>query len=101
MKDSFLPLNIDKIGNMSGNIYKSVVIMGKRANQVTEEIKAELADKLSEFAPAYDNLEEVMENKEQIEISRHYERKPKSTQTAAEEFLKGKVFFRDPHEGVF
>lgn len=99
MKNSFLPLDIEKLGNISGgNIYKSIVIAGKRANQITAEIKEELADKLSEFAPAYDNLEEVMENKEQIEISRVYERKPKSTQTALEELMGGHVYFRDPHE---
>jgi BioD-like phosphotransacetylase family protein len=98
MKDSFVPLDIEKIGQLSGgNVYKSVMIVGKRANQITHEIKEELSAKLAEFAPAYDNLDEVMENKEQIEISKAYERKPKATQVAMQEFLDEKIYFRDPH----
>lgn len=98
MKDTFLPIDTDRVGKLSGNTYKSIVIAGKRANQVTVELKEELAQKLAEFAPSYDNLEEVMENKEQIEISRHYERKPKATQVAMEQWLTKDVYFRDPHE---
>ena len=98
MKDKdFLPIDTHGLEDLSGNIYKSVVIVGKRANQLTLEVKDELSQKLAEFAPAYDNLEEVMENKEQIEISRFYERKPKSTQVALEEFTSEKVYVRDPH----
>lgn len=93
----FLPVNTRAIGETSGNIYKSLIIISKRANQHTTDLKDELTQKLAEFAPAYDNLEEVMENKEQIEISRFYERKPKPTQVALEEFEQGKVSFRDPH----
>ncbi|MDX1908998.1 MAG: DNA-directed RNA polymerase subunit omega [Bacteroidia bacterium] len=96
MKDSFLPLDIHKIGQQGGNIYRAIVIVSKRANQITAELKEELSDKLAEFAPQYDNLDEVMENKEQIEISRFYERKPKSTQVAMEEFIRGEIYFRDP-----
>ncbi|RMG59586.1 MAG: DNA-directed RNA polymerase subunit omega [Bacteroidetes bacterium] len=95
---SFLPLDTKAIGEMSGNLYKSLAIIGRRANEHTLELKDELSKKLAEFAPAYDNLEEVMENKEQIEISRYYERKPKSTQVALEDFIAGKVAFLDPHE---
>ena len=86
MKDKFLPVDVRNLGNISGNLYKSLVIIGKRSNQITIDVKEELTQKLAEFAPAYDNLEEVMENKEQIEISRFYERKPKSTQIALEQF---------------
>ena len=95
---NFLPLDTHAIGEKSGNIYKSIIIASRRANQITTEIKDELTRKLAEFAPAYDNLEEVMENKEQIEISRHYERKPKSTQVSLEEFMDDEVYWRDPHE---
>lgn len=95
---SFLPIDVQKLGSLSGNIYRSVTIASKRANQVTLEIKDELTRKLAEFAPAYDNLEEVMENKEQIEISRFYERKPKSTQVALEEMMDEEIYWRDPHE---
>jgi BioD-like phosphotransacetylase family protein len=94
----FLPVNTRKIGEISGNIYKSLIVISKRANQHTTELKDELTQKLAEFAPAYDNLEEVIENKEQIEISRFYERKPKPTQVALEEFQEEKVFFRDPYD---
>ena len=97
-KENFLPVDIQKVGNLSGNIYKSLVIVSRRSNQVTLDLKDELTKKLAEFAPAYDNLEEVMENKEQIEISRFYERKPKATQVALEEFLDDEVYFRDPNE---
>ncbi len=93
----FLPVNTHYLGDSAGNIYKSLIIVSRRANQQTRELKDELTQKLAEFAPAYDNLEEVMENKEQIEISRFYERKPKPTQVALEEFLEGKVYFKDPH----
>ena len=77
-----------------------MVIVGKRANQITIDVKEELTQKLAEFAPAYDNLEEVMENKEQIEISRFYERKPKPTQVALEQFLEEEVYVKDPHENT-
>ncbi|MEM7655669.1 MAG: DNA-directed RNA polymerase subunit omega [Bacteroidota bacterium] len=97
---NFLPLDTRALGEASGNVYRTLVIVGKRANQLTLDTKDELAQKLAEFAPAYDNLEEVMENKEQIEISRFYERKPKSSQVALEEFQEGKVYYRDPNEGV-
>jgi DNA-directed RNA polymerase subunit K/omega len=97
---NFLPLNVRALGESSGNLYRSLVIIGKRANQLTMDMKEELSQKLAEFAPAYDNLEEVMENKEQIEISRHYERKPKTTQVSLEEFYAEKIYYRDPHDGT-
>lgn len=94
----FLPIDVEKIGDKSGNVYKSIVIIGKRSNQITVDLKEELTHKLAEFAPAYDNLEEVMENKEQIEISRFYERKPKASQLALEAFEEDEVYYRDPYE---
>lgn len=99
-QNDFLPVDTQEVGTMSGNLYKSLVIIGKRANQLTTEVKDELAQKLAEFAPAYDNLEEVMENKEQIEISRFYERKPKPTQIALEEFQDKQIYFRDPYDAA-
>jgi DNA-directed RNA polymerase subunit K/omega len=72
--------------------------MSKRANQISNNIKEELTQKLSEFASANDNLEEVFENREQIEISKHYERLPKPTLVAIQEFLEDKVYFRNPNK---
>ncbi|MBO4500101.1 MAG: DNA-directed RNA polymerase subunit omega [Bacteroidaceae bacterium] len=80
----------------TGNIYESVAIMGKRANQISVEMKEELKHKLEEFSTTTDNLEEVFENREQIEISRYYERLPKPSLIAAEEFVEGKLYFRNP-----
>lgn len=80
----------------TGNIYESLAIIGKRANQISSDMKEELLKKLNEFSTATDNLEEQFENHEQIEISRYYERLPKPTLIAAQEFLDGKIYFRDP-----
>lgn len=78
------------------NIYESIVIIGKRANQISVDVKEELNGKLAEFATTNDNLEEVFENREQIEISKHYERLPKPSLVAIDEFLNDKVYFRNP-----
>ncbi|HXH98800.1 MAG TPA: DNA-directed RNA polymerase subunit omega [Sphingobacteriaceae bacterium] len=78
------------------NIYESLVIMSKRANQISNNIKEELHGKLSEFASSNDNLEEVFENREQIEISKHYERMPKPSLMAVDEFLNDKIYYRNP-----
>ena len=80
----------------TGNIYESVVIIGKRANQISADIKQELSKKLSEFASTQDNLDEVFENREQIEISRYYEKLPKTTLMATQEFIDGKIYYRNP-----
>jgi len=80
----------------TGNIYESVVIIAKRANQISADIKQELSKKLSEFASTQDNLDEVFENREQIEISRYYEKLPKPTLMATQEFIDGKIYFRNP-----
>jgi DNA-directed RNA polymerase subunit K/omega len=83
-----------KIDAPSGNLYESVVIIAKRSNQISVEMKQELSRKLEEFATVSDNLEEVFENREQIEISRYYEKLPKPVLIATQEFLEGKVYFR-------
>jgi DNA-directed RNA polymerase subunit K/omega len=80
----------------TGNIYESIVVLSRRANHIATEMKEELNEKLSEFASVSDNLEEVFENREQIEISKHYERLPKSTLVAVQEFLDGKIYHRNP-----
>ena len=80
----------------TGNIYESVVIVSKRANQISADIKQELGKKLSEFASTQDNLDEVFENREQIEISRYYEKLPKPTLIATQEFIDGKIYYRNP-----
>jgi DNA-directed RNA polymerase subunit K/omega len=80
----------------TGNIYESLVVISKRANHIASELKEELQGKLSEFASATDNLEEVFENREQIEISKFYERLPKPTLIALQEYLDGKIYHRNP-----
>ena len=80
----------------SGNIYQSVVTISKRANQIGQEMKEELSSKLSEFAASTDNLEEVFENREQIEIARYYEQLPKPSLVAINEFLNDKIYYRIP-----
>ncbi|HVS92242.1 MAG TPA: DNA-directed RNA polymerase subunit omega [Mucilaginibacter sp.] len=80
----------------TGNIYESIVIMAKRANQISNNVKEELHQKLSEFASSNDNLEEVFENREQIEISKHYEKMPKPSLVAVQEFLEDKIYYRNP-----
>lgn len=80
----------------TGNIYESVAIIGKRANQISLDIKNELSKKFQEFASVSDNLDEVFENREQIEISRFYEKLPKPSLIATQEFVEGKIYFRNP-----
>lgn len=80
------------------NIYQSVVVASKRARQISSTVKEELSNKLAEFASTVDNLEEIFENREQIEISKFYERMPKPTIMAMEEFLEGKVYYRKREE---
>ena len=79
-----------------GNVYETVRIIAKRANQISAEVKQELDKKLADFASSADNLEEVFENREQIEISRYYEQLPKPTLRAAKEFEDGEVYFKNP-----
>ena len=82
-----------KLSSDTGNVYETVAIIGKRANQIAVEMKQDLEKKLQEFASYNDNLEEVFENREQIEISRYYEKLPKPTLIAAKEYEDGKVYF--------
>jgi len=82
----------------TGNLYESISIIGKRANQISSEIKEELNKKLEEFASYTDNLEEVFENREQIEISKFYEKLPKPVLIALQEFLEEKMYIRNPDE---
>ena len=79
----------------TGNVYEAITIMAKRANQINSEIKKELTEKLEEFATYNDSLEEVFENKEQIEVSKYYEKLPKSHALAVQEWLDDKIFYRD------
>lgn len=90
--------DVSSLEDKAGNVYKAVVIAAKRANQISAEIKEELNRKLEEFANYSDNLEEVFENREQIEISRFYERMPKATLIALEEFDEDQVYVRNPEE---
>lgn len=86
----------NKLEAPTENIYKAISIIAKRAEQINSDIKLELVDKLEEFATFNDSLEEVFENKEQIEVSKYYERLPKSTALAVEEWLNGKIYYRTP-----
>ena len=80
----------------TGNIYETVCIIAKRSNQIAAEMKHDLEKKLQEFATLGDNLEEISENREQIEISRYYEKLPKPTLIATQEYVDGKLYFRNP-----
>ena len=91
---SIVTRDIDQIVAPTGNLYESVVVISKRARQIAINLKEELNGKLAEFATTVDNLEEVFENREQIEISKYYERMPKPTSTAIEEFLENKISYR-------
>jgi len=86
--------DIKELSEMTGNIYKSIAVISKRSKQIAVKEKEELNAKLAEFASTVDNLEEIFENREQIEISRFYERLPKPTTVATNEFLEDNVMFR-------
>lgn len=88
--------NLKELESISGNLYLSAVVIAKRANQISAQVKEELSSKLSEFATDHDNLEEVHENREQIEISAYYEKIPKATLVATQEFIDGKIYYRLP-----
>jgi DNA-directed RNA polymerase subunit K/omega len=88
--------DLRKFDEETQNIYQSVVIISKRANQIATEVKTELNNKLAEFASSTDNLEEVFENREQIEIARHYEQMPKPTLVSISEYLNDKIYYRVP-----
>jgi len=88
--------NMEMMVKDTGNIYETVIIVSRRANQIAVEMKQELNKKLEEFASYTDNLEEVFENREQIEISKFYERLPKPTLISLQELEEGKIFYRNP-----
>jgi len=97
-KASIITRDMDNIAKSSGNVYQSVAVISKRARQLSTTIREELSGKLAEFASTVDNLEEVFENREQIEISKFYERMPKPTTVAIEEFLNKQIRFRVPEQ---
>jgi len=93
---STITYNKNEIEAPTQNIYEAISIIAKRANQINSDLKKELVDKLDEFATYNDSLEEVFENKEQIEVSKFYERLPKPTAIAVEEWINGKIYHRNP-----
>jgi len=93
---STITRDVDKLDAPTGNIYETVMIVSRRANQISVEMKQELNRKLEEFAYYTDNLEEVFENREQIEISKFYERLPKASLISLQEFLDEEIYYRNP-----
>jgi len=98
MSNSAETRDLRQIDIHTGNLYQSLSIISKRANQISTELKAEINDKLADFNTVTDSLEEVMENREQIELSKQYERMPKPTLLALQEFMDGKIYYRIPSE---
>ncbi len=97
---SIITRDVDKIAVKTGNTYESISIIGQRARQISSKMKEELSGKLSEFASSVDNLEEIFENREQIEISKYYERMPKPSALAIDEFLADKIDYRAREEAT-
>ena len=93
--------NLNDIKEKTGNLYESISIIGKRANQINISLKEELHNKLEEFASHTDSLEEIHENKEQIEISKAYERMPNPALLATQEFMEDKVYYRRNEDDLF
>ncbi len=97
-KASLITRDLNELAKPTGNVYESIAVIGKRSRQLATRQKEELSSKLAEFATTVDNLEEIFENREQIEISKFYERMPKTTSVATEEFLDEKLRFHLPEE---
>ena len=96
---SIITRDVDKLAiKAGGNTYEAVAIISKRARQIALKTKEELNAKLADFASSVDNLEEIFENREQIEISKHYEKMPKPTAIATQELLDDKIYMRKPEE---
>src|SRR5436305_3811392 len=93
--------DLNEIKTKTGNLYESIAVVAKRANQINISVKEELHNKLEEFASHTDSLEEIHENKEQIEISRAYERMPNPALLATQEFLDDKIYFRKGEDDLF
>ena len=91
--------NIEDFTHGTGNVYETVVVLSKRANQISSEVKEELNQKISEFATTTDNLEEVFENREQIEIAKYFEHLPKPALIAVQEYLNDELYIRNPNVG--
>jgi len=98
--NSTITRDLSTLENGTGNIYETIAIVAKRADQIEVDLKKELDAKLEEFASFSDNLEEMFENREQIEISKFYERLPSPVLIALEEFIDGQIYFRRPVEEV-
>ena len=96
---STLTYDRNKIDSPTGNIYEAISIIAKRSEQINVDLRKELVDKLDEFATFNDNLDEVFENKEQIEVSKFYEKLPKPHAIAVKEWLEDKVYFKSDEEG--
>lgn len=88
--------DVEFLDKNTGNIYKAITAIAKRSDQIGSEMKDELVRKLAEFASSTDNLEEIFENREQIEISKFYEQLPKPAMIAIQEFIEGKMYIKDP-----
>ena len=95
---SIITRDLNDLVKNNENIYESIVVISKRATQLAAEQKAELSSKLEEFASPVDNLEEIFENKEQIEISRYYERLPKATNIALDEYINDGIAYKAPDQ---
>jgi len=93
--------NLTDIKNKTGNLCESIAIVAKRANQINIVLKEELHNKLDEFASHTDSLEEIHENKEQIEISKAYERMPNPALLATQEFFEDKIYYRKSNDDLF
>lgn len=92
--------NVDQLDKETDNLYESIAIISKRANQIAVEIKEELNERMEEFAVSGENIEEIYENREQIEMSRQYERMPKPSAIAIEEMLRDRIVFRRPEDAA-
>ena len=88
--------DLNVLAQRTGNVYEAIAIISKRASQINLEMKEELQNKLAEFASHTDNLEEIFENREQIEISKFYEKLPKPANIALQEYMDDKIYFRNP-----
>ena len=94
--NSTVTRDVNTLCEDTGNVYETVKVISKRSNQISVEMKSELEKKLLEFASYSDNLEEIFENREQIEISRFYEKLPKATLIATQEYIDGKIYHKNP-----
>jgi len=88
--------DMNALSEEMGNVYETVKVIAKRANQISAEIKTEIDKKLQDFGGSSENIEEVFENREQIEISRYFEKLPKPVLMATQEFIEGKIYYRNP-----